>query len=66
MKNKKDTQPRINDLPAHLRGPRQNRYGGHRTQRLRGFPNQTFGAASEVYVFTAEQRERLARKLGLV
>jgi hypothetical protein len=27
----------INALPRELRGPSQNRYGGHQTQRLRGF-----------------------------
>lgn len=45
----------INSYPAHLRGLPQNRWGGHRTQRQRGFPRWSRGAAGPVRRYTKEE-----------
>lgn len=45
-KSKRTKPTRIEHYPVELRGPSQNRHGGHNTQRLRGFRGNTFGAAS--------------------
>lgn len=47
----------IGALPPHLRGPSQNRYGGQRTQRMRGFRNNTYGAAGPCRVFSREEQQ---------
>ena len=57
MKKKKPKRTQLNDLPLHMRGPAQNRYGGHRTQNMKPFPGSTFGAASHCTVFTEEQKK---------
>jgi hypothetical protein len=44
MKKKKTKT--LNDLPKELRGMSQNRWGGHKTQNLKGFRQNTYGAAS--------------------
>lgn len=36
-KLKRRSEPKTNDLPWELRGPAQNKYGGHQMQRHRGF-----------------------------
>lgn len=42
----KRTKPtRIEHYPIELQGPSQNRWGGHKTQRLRGFRGTTYGAS---------------------
>jgi hypothetical protein len=57
MREKKRKQKQLNDLPFHMRGPAQNRWGGHRTQNLKTFAGNTFGAASDCIVFTEEQKQ---------
>ena len=47
MKNKSKTLKRMQDLPGHLRGPAQNKWGGYKTSRLRGYRGNTYGAASK-------------------
>jgi hypothetical protein len=34
--NGKKKDPTLNDYPQHLRGPSNNRYGGHQARSLRG------------------------------
>ncbi len=53
--SKKFNPTRIEDYPSELRGPTQNRYGGHKTQRMRSYKGNTFGAASPVKHFTKEE-----------
>jgi len=50
---RKPTQ--IDAYPAELRGPTNNKYGGHKMVRMRGYPGNTYGPASEVRHFTKEQ-----------
>ena len=38
---------RLADLPTHLRGFSNNRWGGHKSNRIRGFKGSTYGAASK-------------------
>ena len=37
---------KLEDLPIHLRGLSNNRWGGHRFSKMRGFRGSTYGAAS--------------------
>lgn len=37
---------KLEDLPVHLRGLSNNRWGGHKSNKLRGFRGSTYGAAS--------------------
>lgn len=46
----------LNDLPQDQRGPPQNRYGGHQTQKMKALRGNTFGAANKGHVFTEEQK----------
>lgn len=45
MKNRKQ---RLSDLPSHLRGLSNNRWGGHSSGHMRGFRGAKYGAASTV------------------
>jgi hypothetical protein len=57
----------INSLPPELRGPAQNRFGGHQTQRLRGY--RRTGKPGPGRRVTGEQREAIEadlRKRGLI
>ena len=38
---------KLEDMPLHLRGFSNNRWGGHKSNRIRGFKGSTFGAASK-------------------
>ena len=39
---------KLEDMPMYLRGLSNNRWGGHKLNRIRGFRGSTYGAASEV------------------
>ena len=39
-------KPRLEDVPVHLRGLSNNRWGGHKSNKMRGFRGSTYGAAS--------------------
>ena len=54
---------RLNDYPTHLRGLAHNRWGGHRTQRIRAFRGSTFGAASECRTYSEAEKKSLEQKL---
>ncbi len=58
---------RIEDYLAELRGPAQNKHGGHKMQRIRGLRGNTYGPASPVRQFTMDEiadYERQAREDG--
>ena len=38
---------KLEDMPLHLRGFSNNRWGGHQSNRIRGFKYSTYGAASK-------------------
>ena len=40
-------KPRLEDVPVHLRGLSNNRWGGHKSNKMRGFRGSTYGAASK-------------------
>ena len=65
----KRRKTKVSDLRAELRGPSQNRFGGHQTQRIKPLRGSTFGPANEGRSLSAEeiakQEERL-RELGLL
>jgi hypothetical protein len=65
----KPRKKRVNDLPIELRGPSQNRYGGHKSQKMRPLRGSTLGPANEGRSLSAEeiakQEERL-RELGII
>ena len=54
---------RLDEYEAHLQGPPQNKFGGHRSSRIRGLRGNTFGPASPCYSYTKEQREALEQIL---
>ena len=55
--------PRLNDLPKHLKGPPQNRYGGHQTQRVRAFKGSSFGAANGGRTLGLEEKKIIEQEL---
>ncbi len=55
----------MEDLPYELRGLPNNRWGGHKTNKLRGFRGSTYGPASKGTKFIEEQLEAYAEKHGL-
>ena len=38
---------KLEDMPLHLRGFSNNRWGGHKSNRIRGFKGSKYGAASD-------------------
>ena len=60
----KPRQKRLEDLPYELQGPSNNRFGGHKNSRLRGFKGSKYGAASKGTKFTQEQLEEYAAEHG--
>ena len=53
----------IDAYELRLRGPAQNRYGGHRTRKLRGFKGNTYGAAGPCRRCSPEERAKIEAKL---
>lgn len=64
-KRKKSKKTYVKDLPPELRGLSQNRWGGYRLQRLRGFKGTTYGPAGPVKIYTEEEKRELERQMGL-
>ena len=52
------------DMPAHLQGPSNNRWGGHQRQCLVPYRQNTFGPASECKSFGKEQIAEWSRRNG--
>ena len=38
---------KLEDMPLHLRGFSNNRWGGHKSNRIRGFKGSKYGAAGK-------------------
>ena len=61
-----EEREKLIDYDRSLRGPPQNRFGGHRTQRVRGLRGGTYGPAGPCYTYSDKERmafeERLRRK----
>ena len=38
---------KLEDLPSHLRGLSNNRWGGHKSNKIRGLKGSTYGPASK-------------------
>ena len=65
----KRSKKRVNGLPPELRGPAQNKYGGHRSQRMKPIRGSKLGPANEGRTLTAEEKiavENELRKKGLI
>jgi hypothetical protein len=65
----KRPKEKVSDLAPELRGPSQNRYGGHRTQRMKPLRGSTFGPANEGRSLSAEEiakHEKRLRGLGIM
>ena len=54
---------RRDDLPTHLQGPPQNRYGGRQSRRLRAFKGSTFGPANEGRTYSSEEKKTFEAEL---
>ena len=46
-KQHRDYNQKLSDMPYYLRGFSNNRWGGHKSNRIRGFKCSTYGAASK-------------------
>ena len=46
-KQHRDYNQKLSDMPNYLRGFSNNRWGGHKSNRIRGFKGSTYGAASK-------------------
>ena len=46
-KQHRDYNQKLSDMPYYLRGFSNNRWGGHKSNRIRGFKGSTYGAASK-------------------
>ena len=65
LKNDK-TKPRKNrleSLPNYLKGPAQNRYGGHQTSKMKPLKGSKRGAASECWSLSPEEIEQIENDL---
>lgn len=54
---KKIDRNRLEYYGDDLRGEPQNRYGGHKVQKLRAFRGNTYGAANVGRIYTDEERK---------
>ncbi len=53
----------ISEYAPHLRGPTQNKYGGHKSQQVRGLRGNTYGAASPWRTLTPEEKAEVEADL---
>jgi hypothetical protein len=53
----------IGEYAPHLQGPSQNRFGGHKTQRICGLRGNTYGAAGPCRTLTAEEQAEVEADL---
>ena len=53
---------KLEDLPLHRRGLSNNRWGGHKANRMRGFRGSKYGAANPVTHITITPGLRLQRE----
>jgi hypothetical protein len=57
------TSQLLKDYPHELRGPPQNRFGGHKTIRIKAFPGSTFGPASPCRKYSRAECVQVEREL---
>ena len=59
---------KLENLPLHLRGLSNNRRGGHKRNKMRGFMGSTYGPASECSnnTITPELQAEYQRKYHLI
>ena len=55
---------KLQDMPMYMRGLSNNRWGGHKSNRMRGFRGSTYGAASPVRHIPITQELRLQMESG--
>lgn len=65
MGKKTKENDRLDQWPAYLRGPAQNRHGGHQVQRVRVYRGNTFGPASKCRSLSKEEIAAYAKQNGL-
>jgi hypothetical protein len=58
-----EERDRIQDYPSHLRGPSQNRHGGHQMCRMRGFRGAGFKYFGPGRVLDGEEKQRVIEEL---
>ena len=46
-KQHRDYNQKLSDMPNYLRGFSNNRWGGHKSNKMRGFRGSTYGPASK-------------------
>jgi hypothetical protein len=54
----------MNKYPTRLRGPANNRHGGHQMRYERGLRGNTYGAASTGRIYSTEERQAWAVENG--
>ena len=59
----KPNKDRLESLPKHLRGPAQNRHGGHQTRKIKPLKGSKFGPASEGRSLSKEEIEKFESDL---
>ena len=47
-KQHRDYNQKLSDMPNYLRGFSNNRWGGHKANRMRGFRGSKYGAVSSI------------------
>jgi hypothetical protein len=57
------TERWLSDYPPELRGPSQNRYGGHKCILIKGLKGNTFGPAGPCRRCSASERAQVERDL---
>ena len=55
---------KLQDMPMYLRGLSNNRWGGHKSNRMRGFKGSKYGAASPVRNIPITPELRLQMETG--
>lgn len=64
MSKKKSGKDRMDRYSGYIRGPANNRYGGHQMQRERGLRGNTYGSANEGRSLSDEERRAWALANG--
>ena len=66
-KQHRDYNQKLSDMPYYLRGFSNNRWGGHKTNKMRGFRGNTYGPASKCrnITITPELQAEYQRKYVL-
>ena len=57
----KRRKKKVGDLPPALRGPSQNKYGGHQSQKMKPLRGSTFGPANDGRSLSADEIAKTRR-----